>query len=311
MNLFQLEKNELVLAKLNQFKSGNTRHLSASSINTYINCPLLFYFSVIEQLNEEDTVSENIESSVFGSIFHHVMELIYQEFQGRSLDNHIIQKIIKNDDYLTKIIQISFAKNYFNTPDPQVLTGQNYLIGEVIRRYVKQLLRVDTKLTPFTYVESEKKIEMDYFVSPSLCVSLKGYIDRIDNVDNKTRIIDYKTGKGELGFKTLEELFNKNNKKRPKHILQVFLYTHLLMLENPEKTIIPGIYFLRSIFEEDFSYQITHDKVPITDFLAYQDSFKVLLNQCLSDIFDPSIPFSQTPLDESCKWCQFASLCKK
>lgn len=52
-----------------------TEHLSASSIGTYVECSLLFYFSKILKLPMEEK-SDNME---FGSSIHWVLEQYYQE----------------------------------------------------------------------------------------------------------------------------------------------------------------------------------------------------------------------------------------
>ena len=53
------------------------RQISASAVNTYLDCPLKFYFSVVEGIQEEEEVSETIESNVCGSILHKVMAVSY------------------------------------------------------------------------------------------------------------------------------------------------------------------------------------------------------------------------------------------
>ena len=61
----QVAKTEEVMNRLADFRSGGTRAISASAVNTYLDCPLKFYFSVVEGIREEEEVSETIESNVF------------------------------------------------------------------------------------------------------------------------------------------------------------------------------------------------------------------------------------------------------
>ena len=60
----QVAKTEEVMNRLADFRSGGTRAISASAVNTYLDCPLKFYFSVVEGIREEEEVSETIESNV-------------------------------------------------------------------------------------------------------------------------------------------------------------------------------------------------------------------------------------------------------
>lgn len=227
----------------------------------------------------------------------------------------LLHKIRKDDKLLTQTIEKSFAENYFKVEKVKRLTGQNYLTGEVLKKYVKQVLATDAKLTPFIYVDSEERIKTDYPLSSGKTVSLKGIIDRVDEVKGRTRIIDYKTGKGVLVFKEMKDLFDKEMKDRPKAVMQVFMYSHLYMLNYPDKILEPGIYYLRNLFDSKFDPDVINrtgrNSMRITDFSEYREEFKSHFDNCLEEIFNPDIPFTQTPTGEACKWCIFTNICKK
>lgn len=311
-----ISKSPLIMEKLQNFLEGGERSLSASSINTYLNCPLQFYFAEVEKMAEEDEVAETIEASTFGTIFHSIMEWIYNPFAGKMITADLLHQIRKNDAYLTEMIEKSFAENFFkNKGKIKALTGQNYLTGEVIRKYIKQVLTIDTKKTPFIYIESEKRIRLNYPLKNGLQISLKSFIDRIDEVKGNVRIIDYKTGKGELVFRNMSDLFDKSMKDRPKAVMQVFMYAHLYLLEKPGNTIEPGIYYLRNLFNSGFDPNViaksTDGNTRINDFNPYREEFKDLFDECLSEIFNPEVPFTQSQTGEACKWCPFTNICKK
>lgn len=311
-----IHKTPQIMSKLQGYLSGGDRSLSASSINTYLNCPLQFYLGEVEKLAEEDEIAETIEASTFGTIFHSIMEWIYKPFAGKMVTADILHQLSKDNKYLTEMIERSFAENFFKNKDRiKPLTGQNFLTGEVIRKYIKQVLVTDAKKAPFIYIESEKRIKIDYPLQSGISISLKSFIDRVDEVRGNTRIIDYKTGKGVLRFKQMKDLFDKDLKDRPKAVMQVFMYAHLYLLEEPGKIIEPGIYYLRNLFDSRFDpdviYKDGKDDVRITDFSPYREDFKQLFEDCLSEIFDASVPFVQTTTGEACKWCPFTNICKK
>jgi hypothetical protein len=174
---------------------------------------------------------------------------------------------------------------------------------------------MDAKLTPFIYIDSEEHIETTYPLPSGKTVSLKGIIDRIDEVKGHTRIIDYKTGKGVLRYREMKDLFDKEMKDRPKAVMQVFMYAHLYLLEHPGKIPEPGIYYLRNLFDTRFDPDVVskqgRDDERITDFTEYRDEFKEHFDACLEEIFDPQIPVAQTTVEEACKWCAFTNICKK
>lgn len=308
-------KTPAIIGKLSDFLTGE-RSLSASAINMYLDCPLQFYFSVVEKMQEEEEIAETIEASTFGSIFHSVMEWLYRPFEGKMITADLLRKIEKDEALLTETIERSFTENYFKTDKVKRLTGQNFLTGEVIRRYVKKVLNVDARLTPFIYKQSEKRIQYNYRIPSGRTVSLKGFIDRIDEVNGHTRIIDYKTGKGVLQFKDIEQLFDKESKDRPKAVMQVFMYAHLYMMEFPNEILEPGIYYLRNLFDSSFNPDVEYrpsrtEKDRVTDFSEFREQFKEAFESCLEEIFDIRTPFIQTPTGKACEWCAFTSICKK
>ncbi|MDH6354979.1 hypothetical protein M2132_001316 [Dysgonomonas sp. PH5-45] len=311
-----MQKNGQVMQKLGRFLSGGDRSLSASSINMYLDCPLQFYFSVVEGIGQEDEVSEVVEASTFGSIFHSVMEWLYEPFRGKTVTADLLKLIAKNEKLLSETIERSFAENYFKTKDIRELTGQNFLTGEVVRRYVKQVLKTDMKLTPFVYLDAEERIKTEYHLALGKVVVLKGILDRVDEVNRNTRIIDYKTGKGSLRFKDMPQLFDKEAKERPKAVMQVFMYAHLYLTKHPDRTVEPGIYYLRNLFDDKFDADVVHkpnmkETHRVTDFAMYREEFKSCFDACLEEIFNPDIPFTQTQTGKPCQWCAFTNICKK
>ncbi len=202
----QVAKTDEVMNRLAAFRKGGARAISASAVNTYLDCPLKFYFSVVEGIREEEEVSETIESNVFGSILHKVMEELYQPFCGKMVTADLLKAIRKDTPMLTGAVARAFAEIFFKTDIVRPLTGQNFLIGEMIRKYVEKVLERDGKLTPFRYIESEKKMNRLFPLADKSEIQLKGFIDRVDEVRDAVRIIDYKSGSGTAQFTSVEAL---------------------------------------------------------------------------------------------------------
>ncbi len=304
-------KTEEVLRRLDAFRAGNEKSLSASLINNYVDCPLKFYFTAVEGLSQESEVQESVEADVFGSIFHRLMETIYNRYRNLSITPDVLTGIARDEGYLTEILEIAFARYYFRDEgNPRPLQGQHYLIGEILRSYVKQTLEVDKQFTPFTYLGSEYRFNTTYRVNESLAVNFKGSIDRLDRVGETVRLIDYKTGSGETQFTDMQQLFDASGNKRPYQILQLFVYALFYLRENPGVRISPSVYYLRSVFAH-FDPTIRYDKHPIDDISVYISQFRESFDSLLEEIFNPGIPFSQTKNGKNCEWCAFKELCNK
>lgn len=314
----QIEKTEEVMCKLRAFREGGDRAISASAINTYLDCPLKFYFSVVEEVREEDEVTEAVESSMFGSILHATLEDLYRPFCGKIVTADLLKIRRKDKKELTEMIARAFARHFFQTEAVRPLTGQHFLIGEMIRKYAEKVLERDGRLTPFIYIRSEKKMNDVFSLSNGSVVRLKGYIDRIDEVDGRFRIIDYKSGRGAPVFKSMESLFDKQEKERAKAVMQVFMYAWMFgrLPEAGEKGIQPGIYYMRTLFDSSFDSGVyiqtdKYKKEKMYDFNPYKESFEEEMRKCLDEVFDAVTPFIQTPTGKACAYCQFKAICGK
>ena len=313
-----VQKTAEVEKLLSDFLFGGPRALSASAINTYLDCPLKFYFSVLEQIQEEDEITETVERDVFGSILHKVMEDLYAPFKGKLVTADLLKLLRKDQPLLTGTIARAFAELFFKSPVVRPLEGENFLTGEMIRKYAEKILEQDVRFTPFHYIESEKKVRATITLSDKRVVQLKGFIDRVDSLDRVLRIVDYKTGSGKLEFESVEGLFDKEAKDRPKAVMQVFLYAWMYQ-QLPEYTgmpIQPAIYYLRTLFQRSFDPVVEQKKGrgkadKVNSFQDFTADFEGKLRQCLDEIFNLDIPFTQTETGKACTYCSFRGLCGK
>ena len=70
----------------------------------------------MERIQEETTVSETVESDVFGSILHKVMEELYQPYRGREVTADLLKMIRQDKRQLTDTIARAFA-DYVEWPE--------------------------------------------------------------------------------------------------------------------------------------------------------------------------------------------------
>lgn len=313
-----VQKTDEVLSKLKLYTldGDEARALSASSINTYLDCPLKFYLTELEKTGEPDEVNEMIKDNMFGTLFHAAMQNIYRDFTGKMVHSDDLKAIAADKHHLSAQINTAFAEHYFRRKGEHVeLEGNNLLIARVLLKYIAQVLLVDAQYAPFRYVASEEKCKINFPLSFGK-VNIKGFIDRIDEKEGVLRVLDYKTGRGSLAFRNFEEVFDSSVKERPKFVLQTFLYGLLLKDKMPDKTMQPGIYFMREVFKNDFSTEFKMKPAPkeeimITDFAKYEDEFSERLTVALEEMFRPEIPFRQTEGNKPCEYCAYNTICRK
>lgn len=311
-----VNKTPALMQKLQAFLSAEAdkRFLSASSIKSYIDCPLQFYFNKVEQVTELDEVVETIEDSMFGTLFHAVMEYIYTAFKGQVVSAELIDGVMKNQMLLDNYIRKAFSEEFFRKKngDMPELEGNQLLIANVIRKYVLKLLQFDKQHAPFTMLESERSCSIALPTKYGN-LNITGVIDRIDEKDGRLRVLDYKTGGGLLDFAGWQEVFEHNNDKRPKYVLQTFLYGLLYKEEARGRKIEPGIIYLREIFKENFRTEINDklQKCYVDDFAVYENEFVQNLTVCVEEIFDETVPFSQSTSTKPCEYCSYKTICKR
>ncbi len=312
MQKFEVEKTDEIYAKLENYLFGQ-KLLSASSLNTYISCPLKFYFQKIEKIEpiEQDKNEFEIDALKFGNIFHNSMEKLYTPYIGRIITKEDFKIIRKKIDATIQETLLDELQNIKEATE----NGLNEIITDVIKKYVKRLLEIDENYAPFRVLSLEtSKIYKGIFDinvnSKSHKINILAILDRVDEKDKITRIIDYKTGKDDLQIKKVEMLFNTEkitNKK--KAIFQMLLYS-LIYKQN-----MPTFYFEPMLLKTTEMLTNSSGKIKIDKEEINSESSEILnefegyLIELLEEIFDKEISFSQTPNIETCKYCDFVGIC--
>lgn len=316
-SIIEIAKNEQILQKLEAFKATaqTKKYLSASSIKTYIECPLQFYLTRIEQYDEKEEVAESIEENMFGTLFHSIMQKIYEPFENKLVIESDIKQLLDNDYNIEKQIAAAFAKEYFKVSVAKnvELDGNNLLVANVLKKYVRKMLAIDLAYCPFTMQKPEERVFYDIKTKFGE-VNIKGIIDRTDIKEGKVRILDYKTGlTDKLEFTGWEKVFKHDIENRPKHLLQAFMYALMYKSKHADVKIEPGIIYMRNSFKSEFEtgFFDKNLKTIIHDFADYEDEFCQHLTSCIEEIFDPAIPFCQTTKINVCKYCNFNVICNR
>ncbi len=314
-----IEKNERIVNLLSAYYTNQEKYLSPSALNTYLNCSLSFYFRYLARLKEPDSIQEEISPQIFGNLFHNTLEKLYHAFVGKTLQEEDFVSFRKNNKLIEQKLNASFQNEYFkgNNGDSFQILGRNLLVFDILKKYIQQVLIIDQKFTPFEIVSLEKTYKAQIPISNNRKVNLGGSIDRVDRVNGQIRILDYKTGKANLYFKDIESLFDKENKMRNKAALQTFMYC--LFYEEESKTnetILPGIYSLKSFFQNDFPCMLAkkegrNSPEVINDYRTYKQELMSRLKEVLEEIFNSDFPFSQTENRDTCRTCLYAEICHR
>lgn len=296
--------------------------LSPSALNTYLDCRLKFYYRYIARLKAPDEVSAEIDSALFGTIFHLSAQLVYEDLtvNGKLIRKEDLESLLHNDSKLQNYVDQAFKKEFFHvSPNERPeYNGIQLINSKVILSYLKQLLRNDLQYTPFEMVAMEKHVDdiIEIPLSENDIVKIKigGTIDRMDSKDDTLRIVDYKTGGSPKIPANVEQLFTPAE-DRPNYIFQTFLYAAIMSRKQSLK-VAPALLYIHRAASENYSPVIEmgeprQPKVPITNFAFYEDEFRERLQRLLIEIYDRNEAFTQTEDQKKCAYCDFKALCKR
>ncbi|WP_238784091.1 PD-(D/E)XK nuclease family protein [Blattabacterium cuenoti] len=245
------------------------RGLSPSSIHLYNYNPLLFYYKKILKLNDPE---KTYYKKKIGKMIHKILKILYDPIKKNLITIDSIQKMKKNYALIIK----NYIKNFISWDEKLVKNGHKIFIQEIERK-------VSTTLN----IGSKK-------------VKLHGIIDRIDEYDGITRILDYKIGYSKfkemnISSKNIENIFYDTNYT---NIMQLLIYVYLwfessVFKGSKKKPPIIGIVSPKmngNIFQVPVNiFKIQNKKTNIT-YVDYKINVLPFLIRRISDILDPRIP---------------------
>lgn len=310
-----IPKTEEILNALHIYRQSGEKALSPSALNTYIDCPLKFYFRYIAKIEEQEEITEELDHRLLGIIFHECSQSLYATIPNGKVTVEAIDKLQQNDSLIDKYIREAYLK-FFDARTSRLLdSGSNELVLNVIKKYIKEMLRYDKKICPFQMIAMENRfyvpIDIETDGKPQT-VFIGGFIDRADRTEEGIRVIDYKTGSDTTSFKNIESVFDPSNPTRNKAAFQTMLYCLMYDYTCPsDYPLIPGIYSTKQLFGKDYDFRLKCDNTPIGNFRHFEEEFRSHLKALLASLFSPALPFRQTADDKKCKNCSYAGICRR
>ena len=305
-NIISVDKDDTMLKKITK--------LSPTSISTYLRCSLQYYWKYIMNINC-DEVNEEIQMNVIGSIIHNTLDELYRNFGNEIVTESKFLEV--RNQYLDKCYQNALRNNNFRNGLPK--TGFNSIIASVIDTMISRFLDNEhniVKENSLRILCTEK--ELSFHLNN---VELHGFADRIDLLNDKLRVIDYKTGSVNPydvsisgNAQQLQDMHDKS--------IQLIMYKYLfikmlnsntlgldeaLIAHIDEENIVPGIIALQKMSNGVFELKVNNADLA-NDFEAQCD---IMFEQLISDIFDKNNPFTQTDDIKVCGYCSFRNICKR
>jgi ATP-dependent helicase/nuclease subunit B len=297
-----IAKTDPVQKKLKEiFKNG----ISPSALNTFINCPLDFYYKYVLAIKESEEFKATIEANKMGTAIHEVLEKIYLEIKEK--DKYNIDEITKASVKVEQLLKDNYQKKN------SISSGKNHLIFNVSLKFIQSFLKEDKNrlmeakklgIEP-KILFIEKKLETNInleFDGEMIPVKLKGTADRIELWGNTTKIIDYKTGsvdESKLSAIKLDKLIVNSDFSKA---LQLYAYAYLYTKSTGIDKVESGIFCFKSPTKGIMNLEIEKDShlINTEHYEAFEEIFKTLIQK----IWELNEPFKHNPGSKYCTLCQ-------
>lgn len=260
--------------------------LSATHLNTYLRCPITFYFNHVLKVP-----SAKSESASFGTAIHYSLEELFRAYQNSN------DKQLPSMEEMLKFFEVSM---YANRDSFTEKGYKRYLANGriVLPKYYEQYKDEWVTDTVYTVEKNMTHIEVGG-------VPIKGKLDKIVFDGNNAYVIDFKTGDFEKALKKC-----KPPKPEPKEgnyeetfggdYWRQMVFYHLL-IENDKNN-----KWQMSRGEMNFVEPDKHDKFHKEVFVVTPDQAEIVKAQIKDSFLKiKSHQFEKGCGDENCHWCNF------
>lgn len=275
--------------------------MTPTAISAYMKCPMLFYYRYVAAIQTPDIIDEvGVDARTFGNIFHDSVQQIYERIvsaYGPDIKKDTLQRMYKAESFIRGVVESMFKP----------VNGIQLINESVIITYIKQLIKTDIALAPFTIKALESIVEKEVEIESAgghFLTTLGGRIDRMDCVtdadgNRRIRVIDFKTG--------------NNMSRNDGYIMQVMLYS-ILTDQNPQFNpehlpVSPALLYIQHAAGDNFDPTIKIGKDKVTDVSGYAEEYMGKIMEVMEEIFNPNVPFTHTEDEHNCQYCHFKALC--
>jgi len=285
----ELQIIEKDFSLLEDIKMLAGKGFSPSSLSNYIRNPIDFYKKHILKIQDSTSVEETIAANTFGTIVHDTLEELYTPLIGDYLTREKLNTIKPK---IRTVALKQFTTTYGNE---NITVGKNLIAFEVIVRYITNFIDlefVDVAHHNIKIIALEKSLTTVLsYPEINHPIVLKGKLDRIDERDGITHIIDYKTGKvsaNQVKVADWDLLLSDYALAKP---FQLLCYALLFLESSSVETIHAGILSFKNLKQGLLLCKIRESEASKT-FSPHIDrtiveKFKAKLKLLLLEILDP------------------------
>jgi len=302
------------------------KSLSASQLNSYAMCPRRYFMSRILKLKAPQESDEGFDAMQKGTIMHRCYELFAKAVKAEEIT--LESSVRSTLQASMKDISVIAYQEFLQGEEDQEVIDENihhrlYLQelqkgldgateGEgVLQHFLKYVTANREMLDHFNSSEFEMEFRMDEQFNPvgeDDRYFIRGFIDRIDILEDEIRIVDYKS-------KKMDSKIDKKKVEQMKELkdMQLALYILFARRQYGDKKIESYLQTFKTKNEHaEFAKAATFDVGKEDEYVLYDDAFEQRLIAKIEEIKNSIIEgdFHYDDGDEDqCKWCEFGLMC--
>jgi ATP-dependent helicase/nuclease subunit B len=296
-----IKKNKEELALLNSMT------YSASGVNTYLSCPLQFYYRYVLGLEEKNDLLEVPESRDIGTFVHELLETTFSCFLNKR-----------------PVIDKKFEKYFFEELDKQFsdklekrMRSDSFLLKEILDLRMRDFIGNEKRRNVAAILGLEQKMEGKIRFGMDREYSFQARVDRIDRLDDGTVVvIDYKTGdvshitpKSGIDFDGAQ--YDRQWVRDHIRSFQLPLYLYFLDRRFGKERTNACLYNIREPQARDGLVYLLRTEKDFSDKDRLMLEYMNALGSIIGEILDPDKDFEPDDSDEhACEYCPFGALCK-
>ena len=274
-------------AALKRIKEISLKGFSPSSLESYIKNPKDYYFQKLLNLKTEEVDEGFASHKIIGLVFHETIEFLYKPFIGKHLEKKALKESLLNTD---KVLKLSFVRN--NEPFD---SGKNLIIFEVIKSALKTFINNEIEDlnngNGIKIIALEKSIKGALKLNQDSEVLITGIIDRVDERNGVTRVIDYKTGLVSSSNLTIKDMSLICKDPLRTKAMQLMCYSWMYFRSTKCEKISAGIISFRNLSKGLMTLKIKNSQSDLIDNLSI-DNFEEELKNLVTKIMDPNVDFT-------------------
>lgn len=260
---------------------------SASSINTYLNNPMDFYWQYVLGLREKEDLLDEPEDQKVGRVIHEILEEAFRPFVRKK---PLVEAVFRRK--LMAIFDRKFSEHFSKSMRSDAFLLKAVMAHRLERFWEREASGEDRHVEELVCVEQpfEDSVKLS-----AGTIKFKYIVDRIDRLSDGTiLILDYKTGSRDQMPQKFEsiaamELSRETIAQKVKSF-QLPLYYAFLARKYPGSRINAAYYSLRTT---SLDYFIKEDALSPDDIHSI---FLRPLDFVISEIFNPAVPFIEAPV---------------